>query len=1186
MKHVGLILTLLGSLTLAGCPGPPNSPAPAPTEAAPSDKGALPKQPDAPPDSSPAEGARLRDEAARLRQQGQSAAALDAAEKALLLERGAKPGDRAALAKALELVADLQEELGHFDAARKARREVIDVKTELLNAGHWQVTDARLALAHLEQVARLDPLDRERVAEAAAAHRKAGQLEDQGQFPEAVHLAEQARDTRKKILGPDDRDTAATLHQLGYLYREAGRYPDADASFRDALRIREKVLGEEHPDVAATLNGLGSLAREKGDYETARTYLKRALTMRETTLGPEHPDTAWSIGSLGVLAQYMGDYAEAAKCYDKALAIRTKVLGPRHPLTTYGLYDQGSLLQALGNYDGARRAYEKALEIRREKLDPGHPLIAASLQKLGELFFYKGDYVTAWTYLDQTRTLRLKLLGREHHDTATTLHFLGCVLRATGDNKKARANLEQALAIRRKALGDDHPDVAATLHALGSLCRDTGDLAGAEETCRKALAIRGKVFGPEHPQTAWSRSALGSVLQKRGKLDEARECYEKALANRKKVLGPDHPATATSVGLLGTILQKAGDGAEARRCYEEALRIRRKALGEDHRYTSLSWMDLALLDAAEGHPDKARDEGRKALAISWRNLQLAAAVQSERQQMGMAVMLRHCLDQFLSLPHEDDRRADEESYAAVLAWKGAVFARQRRLRERRTVLQEAGQPDAIKLYDELDATARQLGTLALGSPDKHALEARRAQLAELAEHEESLERRLSALTTSFSGLRKTEQLTADQLRKALPRGTVLLDFLEYTHGLPGLGNKGQEAPEKRLLAFIVHPDHPLVRIDLGPIKPIAEATDFWRATLKRRFPLRGPRDPAGTLRKLVWMPLEKSLEGAQVVLVSPDGPLNQLPLAALPGKDPAHYLLEEVPLVCISVPQILPDLLAVRKGPAPAPSLLVLGAVDYNAGTAGAPGPAPGEERGGTSKGWSELPGTRGEIATVKDLFDEAHPEARVVALLKDKATEAAVRKEVPHARYLHFATHGFFVPEASGHGRGGEEAGGVDGGTPHPGLLAGLVLAGANRRAEAGEDDGVLTALEVAELDLRGVDLAVLSACQTGLGQAVGGEGLVSLQRAFQVAGARSVMASLWSVDDEATRRLMERFYENLWQKKMPKLEALRAAQLWMLKEGVARGMVREDPDPNEGEAPRTPPFYWAAFVLGGDWR
>jgi CHAT domain-containing protein len=138
------------------------------------------------------------------------------------------------------------------------------------------------------------------------------------------------------------------------------------------------------------------------------------------------------------------------------------------------------------------------------------------------------------------------------------------------------------------------------------------------------------------------------------------------------------------------------------------------------------------------------------------------------------------------------------------------------------------------------------------------------------------------------------------------------------------------------------------------------------------------------------------------------------------------------------------------------------------------------------------------------------------------------------------------------------------------------------------------LTALEVAQLDLSGVELAVLSACETGLGEAAGGEGVLGLQRAFQVAGTRSVVASLWKVDDDATRQLMVRLYENLWRTKQPlgKLEALRQAQLEMLREGRKRGPGGErpvDPEALKRAVPaagRTPPFYWAAFVLSGDWR
>jgi CHAT domain-containing protein len=159
-----------------------------------------------------------------------------------------------------------------------------------------------------------------------------------------------------------------------------------------------------------------------------------------------------------------------------------------------------------------------------------------------------------------------------------------------------------------------------------------------------------------------------------------------------------------------------------------------------------------------------------------------------------------------------------------------------------------------------------------------------------------------------------------------------------------------------------------------------------------------------------------------------------------------------------------------------------------------------------------------------------------------------------------------------------------------NPALRSGLVFAGANYQI-TGQSDAFFTALEASELDLRRVDLAVLSACETGLGTVTDGEGVLGLQRAFQLAGARTAVTSLWKVPDAATQVLMTRFHRNLWEKKMPKLEAMRECQLWMIHDGwkypelgLRGGLERPEPKRNEGDA--VSPFYWAAFVLSGDWR
>ena len=199
-------------------------------------------------------------------------------------------------------------------------------------------------------------------------------------------------------------------------------------------------------------------------------------------------------------------------------------------------------------------------------------------------------------------------------------------------------------------------------------------------------------------------------------------------------------------------------------------------------------------------------------------------------------------------------------------------------------------------------------------------------------------------------------------------------------------------------------------------------------------------------------------------------------------------------------------------------------------------------------------------------------------------ASERAFKREAPGHRVIHLATHGFFLDDACSPRPGTRSVGGLSASTPrkvksplsdNPLLLSGLAMAGANRRGIAGpeDEDGILTAEEVAGLNLSGVEWAVLSACDTGLGEIRAGEGVFGLRRAFQVAGVRTVIMSLWSVDDDATRLLMRALYRGRLQRSLPTAEALQAASLTVLRDRRARGQS-------------THPFYWGAFVAAGDWR
>jgi CHAT domain-containing protein len=367
-------------------------------------------------------------------------------------------------------------------------------------------------------------------------------------------------------------------------------------------------------------------------------------------------------------------------------------------------------------------------------------------------------------------------------------------------------------------------------------------------------------------------------------------------------------------------------------------------------------------------------------------------------------------------------------------------------------------------------------------------------------------------------------------------------------------------------------------LTLGDADSLDRLLDDWIAGLRRG----GPSDVrfAEPLRQRMWAPIETALGDCKTAILIPDGRLAQIPWAALPGKAPNTYLLEDFDLAQASYGQQVARILS--DEPADGKGFLLVGGVDF-----------------GPVGKWSYLKGTAAEAEHLAKL----RPGAETLRLSGKTATKSRLAEALPGRRYVHLATHGDYLDPGPG-GRGRIRATDSFAGSAlfdvsarNPFLLSMLVLAGANEPAQIDErglpvgGDGYLTAEEVMGLDLTQTELVVLSACQTGTGKIRNGEGVFSLQRAFHVGGSRTVAATLWSIPDQPTQVLMERFYTNMWQKKMGKLAALIEAQKWMLREGrshpgVQRGLDLDNvPMPAQKDG-RLPPFYWAAFVLSGDWR
>lgn len=532
----------------------------------------------------------------------------------------------------------------------------------------------------------------------------------------------------------------------------------------------------------------------------------------------------------------------------------------------------------------------------------------------------------------------------------------------------------------------------------------------------------------------------------------------------------------------------------------------------------------------------------------------------------------------------------------MLSWKGSVLLRQQHSGLVRS------QPELSPLLTELQSISAKLGRLVFSPPDAAALASWQQEIDALTEDRERLESELAERSTAFRQHRSQQARTPADLQASLPESVALVDFLDYNHLTPHPAGKAHWAVEHRLIAFVVRKNS-IVRIDLGPQQAALEAVNAWRES----YGGGNAGKTAGLeLRRQVWEPLLEHLADVEVVLVSPDHTLSRVPLPALPGKAAGKYLIEEQSVVIVPVPQMIPELLSDISAQRGAKSLLAVGGIDFDAEA----GRATDESLKAVSRGsdqerrFSPLPGTAKEVNALMKLFSASQGNGEAKLLTDEQATEGAFRSAAGGKTFIHLATHGFFAAEglqslvhvaseATDHIRPVSDFT-TNVASQHPGLLSGVVFAGANRSIDQNDDDGIFTALELSSLDLTSAELMVLSACETGLGEADGSEGVLGLQRAAQAAGTQTVISSLWKVPDEPTRILMERFYSNLWSKNMGKLAALREAQIWMLRKGATDISVRRDAVARgivSAEEPATvstqlPPYYWAAFVLSGDWR
>ncbi|HYO54200.1 CHAT domain-containing tetratricopeptide repeat protein, partial [Archangium sp.] len=651
-----------------------------------------------------------------------------------------------------------------------------------------------------------------------------------------------------------------------------------------------------------------------------------------------------------------------------------------------------------------------------------------------------------------------------------------------------------------------------------------------------------------HPDVASSLTGLALLYHSQGLYARAEPLHERALSISEAALGKHHPHVALSFHNLATLYRDQGLYARAEPLYERALSIWEASLGKHHPHVARSLHNLAQLRLAQRHLSEALPLLERAFSVSETHLRQEVFGFSEARLASVLHLLRSDEELLYSLAraHPDDARVRHLALSAALLRKG------RSVEEisdtSRIIYRGLDQADR-EAFERLRALRTQLATLSLANPGQLPPADYQQRIKDLAAQGDTLEAdlaRRSAPLRALSTLPPPSELIG-HVARALPKDGALIELVAYNDSplVPTPGTPPSRIPsELRYLALLLFPDGRTSALDLGPAAPIDRAALRLHDALAGRSASYQPA--AQELHELAFRPLVPLLGEARRLFLSPDGQLSLVPFSAL--HDGTHFLVDSLDITYLTSGK---DLLPRPEDIPPARSVVVLADPDFGSPPA-APtlateaAPALAERSASLERffstprsdladqPWPPLPGTRKEAEAIQRLL----PHARL--LLGPAATKDALLK-LTTPGVLHIATHGFFLEDAPSSPPATRAVGhfGAVGGSgpplrpPDPLLRSGLVLVGAHApTAQLGSrshPDSLVTALELAGLDLWGTQLVVLSACDTGRGDVKLGQGVYGLRRALVMAGAETLVTSLWKVNDDITRQLMEDYYRHL---------------------------------------------------------
>lgn len=945
---------------------------------------------------------------------------------------------------------------------------------------------------------------------------------DRGQEDRTLELARQALIVREAELPPEAIEIVESLLRLGRVYISRNEFPSAIAAFERALASLAQDSGANDSLRFELQAALGEALLQIGRLPDARDMLRAAL---ESETRSERAPDRWGFRARLMLTyaySFSRQFEPGLEASNETLDLAQRLFGPSDPRLADALAAKATLLRFKGDWHEARQLLERAISIHEMNSDAPSRTLALRYVDLGGVLERLGDYPAALASLDTAIAILAKLSVTDHVITMAAHKRKGNLAYVIGDNAAALEHLVQAEASSSEAYPEGHLNRANILSDLGDVYREIGELDRA--IAYQEQAVKHAESLPAEPPPAASgilHLHLGQTYLEAGRVGKAESAMRQALALLEMGLDETHPQLLGARLTYGSALADLGRLGEAERLLSDVADTRRRTLGVSNRYTAGAYHELSKVQARLG-----KTEAAFASAATGANGQREHLRNNARGFDDDTALLHTSdwglgLDLLLTLAIDAESREFERA-----AWGQVVKSR-------------------ALVMDEL-SLARRMLSQSEDSDVQPFLEA----------HSLALE--AANLESVFAGL---------------PEGAALVAYVRYEHGI----DEGVAS----YLAFTFQSGASEIElIPLGSAAEIDPLVADWRRSLAA--PARRPSSAEWSsvgdrLRQRAFDPVYQTIGTPSYLFVVPDGALQFVNFAALP-RDGGGYLIDEaIVFHTLSAERELGY--EYGRYPEGEPTLLALGAPDYDRADARQAAHLADSYRGPRAAcaamagaSFVPLPEAKAEVALVADLWREGS----ATVLTDAAATESAFKALAPRHRVLHLATHGFFLgdecrDELQGRGIGGIAP--AQSAPASPLLLSGLALAGANRSASPDGEDGILTAEEVAALNLQRVEWAVLSACDTGIGTVQNGEGVLGLRRAFQIAGAQTTIMSLWPVRDEVARDWMTVLYTERKTRGADTATAVTRASRTLLER-----LRTAETD--------THPSLWAPFVASGNWR